>query len=445
MKKLRIGILLIILSGAAFCFFLRQDSGIRAETVTPERQDVEDLLTEEGIISAGDTVLYPALVTGAVEEICVEENQRVRKGELLFRISESGLKAEKLAAESKAAALRASLQQAEISQLMTASPTEYLKSLEKKRDAAVSSLNAAQSNYEAGSALVQTGAMSRNSFSEAEAAYRSAVSAAEEAELRYQESRKRLKELESSGVGYETINSRFYESETERINAEIRAAEAGINYLAEQLQDCRVTAKEDGIVTTIPVKDLTWINEGQPALSIVPEGRLLAEADVLTSAAPYIHEGDPVTAELSLRGKNVLLKGVVKEVYDYAEKRDSALGLSEYRVHVKAELDGEGTLAFQEQLPHGIEGYGADLTFVLFREQQALTLPAGAVFRSEGKDWVYCLRDGKAVRIEVPLRYQTATLAVLEDGFPEDAAVIRDADAAGLYDGAKVRRAKTVK
>lgn len=313
---------------------------------------------------------------------------------------------------------------------MTAAPTEYIETLEKRKAAADAAL---KSSYEAGRALLDSGAISQNAFAETEALYRKAAAEAEEAGLRFRESREMLKKLQESGVGYEDLNRLFYESETARIKAALSAAEAEASFQKEQREKCTVMALEDGIVTDLPVKELSFITAGQQAAVISEERGLFAEADVLTSAALYIKEGDPVRAEISLKGKNLLLPGKVTEVYDYADQGTSALGLPEYRVHVRAELE-EGPEA-----SHGIEGYGADLKFTLYRGENVLTVPAGAVFETDGKEYVYLASGGRAVKTEVETEYKTAARAVIAGGLQEGSEVIREADAEGVFDGARIR------
>ena len=431
-KKAAAGILLLLAAGGFL--YTKSVSGLPAVSVEKaERETLEDVFTEEGRITAGDTVRYIAEVSGPVEKVYAEKNRRVKKGEVLFTISDSAYASAMEAAESEAAGYRAQLEQTSVGPVMTAAPTEYIETLEKRKAAADAALKAAKSSYEAGRALLDSGAISQNAFAETEALYRKAAAEAEEAGLRFRESREMLKKLQESGVGYEDLNRLFYESETARIKAALSAAEAEASFQKEQREKCTVMALEDGIVTDLPVKELSFITAGQQAAVISEERGLFAEADVLTSAALYIKEGDPVRAEISLKGKNLLLPGKVTEVYDYADQGTSALGLPEYRVHVRAELE-EGPEA-----SHGIEGYGADLKFTLYRGENVLTVPAGAVFEIDGKEYVYLASGGRAVKTEVETEYKTAARAVIAGGLQEGSEVIREADAEGVFDGARIR------
>lgn len=462
------GLALAVIAGAAAAAGMGPfRRGVPVEMARAERRDVEDRISEDGRISASERVLYIAEVSGPVEEVAVAENSPVRAGDLLFRLSDSEYRSAEKTAESAAEGLKALLEETRIGQVMTAAPTEYLETLSQRQAAAEAALRAAKADWEGSAALLQTGAVSENQYRQSEAAYRAAETEAKEAGLRLQESRALLKELQDSGVSYETINRRFFESGTARIEAELQAKEEEISLLKEKIGKCAVFAKEDGLVASLPVKDQTYLAAGQLAAELLPGGgdQLTAEAEVLTSAAPYIRPGDPVTAELTLRGRNQILYGTVTEVYDFAERQQSALGLDEYRVKVKAVLEppeetagdsaraggavesaggmsagnaaAGGTSAPELR---GLRGYGAELSFILYRGEQVLAVPASAVFQSGGRDWVYVAEGGRAAQREVVLDYETPSWAVVREGLSEGEAVIRTADTEGLYDGAAVSR-----
>ena len=88
-----------------------------------------------------------------------------------------------------------------------------------------------------------------------------------------------LKKLQESGVGYEDLNRLFYESETKSVKAALSAAEAEAAFQKEQMEKCTVRAEQDGIVTDLPVKELSYIAAGQPAAVVSGDGGLYAEAD----------------------------------------------------------------------------------------------------------------------------------------------------------------------
>ena len=62
-----------------------------------------------------------------------------------------------------------------------------------------------------------------------------------------------------------------------------------------------------------------------------------------------------------------------------------------------------------------------------------------AVFETDGKEYVYLASGGRAVKTEVETEYKTAARAVIAGGLQEGSEVIREADAEGVFDGARIR------
>ena len=203
---------------------------------------------------------------------------------------------------------------------------------------------------------------------------------------------------------------------------------------AEKIEKCRITAPEDGVVTGLPVKNQSMIQMGQMAVTMTGSGQMIAEADVLTNIAPYLNAGDPVEIVLKLRGKDVTYTGTIREVYDFAKKGVSSLGLDEYRVHVIVDLDGDQNT----EIP-GVDGYGVNVKFCLFDQENCLTVPSAAVYQVDGKSYVFLVENGKAKKQEVEVAYQSGTTAVIEGGLNENDTIIAQVDSEGIYDGAEVR------
>ncbi|MBO6269043.1 MAG: biotin/lipoyl-binding protein, partial [Clostridium sp.] len=107
-------------------------SGIKTETARAVRKTVEDSASEEGVISSGEEKAVLSEVSGPVAEILVSENDRVKAGQVLYRIDPVLYDFEEQAAESAVRALEAQMDRAKIGQVMTTSPAEYLDGLGKE-------------------------------------------------------------------------------------------------------------------------------------------------------------------------------------------------------------------------------------------------------------------------------------------------------------------------
>jgi HlyD family secretion protein len=152
-----------------------------------------------------------------------------------------------------------------------------------------------------------------------------------------------------------------------------------------------------------------------------------------------------------------VLSGRVSEVYDDASEDVSALGLEEYRVHVKAELDASETAleglpadsgAAAAEPPAGsdpaaavsspsLDGYGAELSFLLY-ETDALTLPVSAVFQKDHQYFVYVNQGGRAVIQPITVGYSTGSRVVVTEGLAEGDRVIDRINQEGLQEGIRV-------
>lgn len=391
--------------------------GEQVETAEVIRTSAEDSYTEEGVLSAGDTCRILSEVSGPVKEILVSENQQVKAGDVLYIVDSSEYEYARAQAQAALEISRAQMESGQISRMMTASPGEYLDSLRQSLAAAKADCQAAETVYTGNQALYAAGSVSRLELEQSRAAYEAAKASMEQAESRLEESSRYLEGLQREGITEDVVNSRFYSSEKKRMEAEIDAGRAKAEQLADKIEKCTVRASQDGIVAELALKEQSAVREGETAAVLRTTGNMTAEADILTSAAAYIKEGDRVLAELSLRGGREYYEGTVAQVYQYAEKGSSALGLDEYRVHVIVQMD---------ENPVNRDGYGVDLTFRLYRNEDCLTVPASAVFRFDGQDYVYRMEHGKAVKTAVTLEYKSGNLAVVSEGLKEGELVVEN-------------------
>lgn len=405
--------------------------GMKVETTAASLQTVEDRYTEEGIITSGGEFRLVSEVPGPVKEVLVRENDMVKEGDTLFTIDDSDLLREKSLCESALSGYRAKLEQSRIGQVMTSSPQEYLDSIRQEVAAKEADYQAAKTVYDASRTLYEAGSISKVEWEQNRASYEYSALAWEQAKGRYEESRRFLESLKTQGIDETTINGRFYESVEEQLNAQIKSQETTLEQLESRLQKSVVTADRDGIVTSLPVKDMSYIQAGETAAMISGQGSIQAESDVLTSIAPYLTPGDLVTVVLQLRNQGVTYSGTISQVYDYAAKGISALGMEEYRVHVKIDMDESEDLK-------GKEGYGVNIRFLLYQGENKLVIPSSAIFEADGQNYVYVIQNGRAVKLPVEVEYKTTSQAVIKEGISEGQKVIDHVDSEGIHEDAKV-------
>jgi len=422
------GIVLALIIGNAAA---KSFKGAPVQTAAASYEAVEDRYTEEGTITAGGEYRMVSEASGPVKEVRVRENDGVKAGDILFTVDDRDLMQEKSLCESALAGYKAKLEQSRIGQVMTSSPQEYLDSIRAEVTAKEADYQAAKTLVDASQSLYSSGSISRNEWEKDRASYEYASLAWEQAKNRYEESRRFLESLKAGGIDETTINGRFYDSVEEQLRAQIKSQETTMEQLEDKLKKCVVTADRDGVITSLPVKDMSYIQAGETAVTISGRGKIQAESDVLTSIAPYLSPGDKVTVILQLRNQDQMYGGTISQVYDYAAKGTSALGMDEYRVHVKIDLDENTDL-------EGKEGYGANIRFTLYQGEHKLVIPSSAVFQLEDQNYVFVINNGKAEKLPVEVEYKTSSQAVIKEGLTEGQKVIDHVDSEEIYEGAKV-------
>ena len=439
MKKTKKKRILLFFTGAAVLLaaggiMILKNAVQKAETTPAVLQTVEDYYTEEGIISMGTEYQVIAQASGQITQVLAKENTSVRAEDILLIIDSTELEYQKTLAESTLAGYEASLELSQINRLMTTSPQEYLRIVQQTQNACESEYQAAKSVYEADLALYEAGLLSKIQLEADTAAYEAAQSAWQQAQNRYTESNRYLATLREAGIDETTVNIRFYESEEKQLAAQIEAQKTVISQLENQIAKCQIKAERDGILLSLPSEKMSAVQAGTVAAIIKDRNKPKVEADVLTNIAPYIQIGDPVEITLKLRGKEETYTGTVSRVDAYASAGVSSLGLDEYRVHVEAALEDAYELEQRD-------GYGVEIKFLLYRNEACLTVPSSAVFEADGQDYVYQIQNEQVVKLPVKVEYQTGTVTVIADGLQEGEAVITQADADGIYEGARVKEA----
>lgn len=435
-NKKMLAISAVLVSVFIIAFLALRPKAYKVESYRVEKGLVEDVYTGEGLVKEGEKLHIMARVSGAVEEIAVSENMLVQKGDLLLKIDKRDLLYQKELRENSLASLKAKKEESEISRLMSVSPSEYLGSLNQTVSSAEAAYAAASSEYQAKQELSASGALPSIELEAANASFAAAKEAYEEAKARRNESRKYFEELKKEGLSEADINERFYASINAQLDAAIGSEESALEQIEEQMQDCEIRAKEGGMVISLPAKDFSMVSAGQE-LAVLSQSsdHTEVECEVLTGIASYLKIGDRAKISFKRRGDDKVYEAKIKEIYEFANEGKSAIGMKEYRVKIILELDGEEKPDLMIK-----DGYGVDVDFVLYRKEDAISVPVSAVFRFEDRDYLFKIVAGRAVKSPIKIEYKSAVSAVIAEGLQEGEEVILNADEEALVDGIAVRR-----
>jgi len=428
-------IVLVIIAVLITAFSIKNiNKAVSVETYSINFGTLNDTYKENAVISFGKGYHILSKVNGNIKEVLVDENTAVKKGDVLVRISDRDLVYQKQLRQSNLDSYMAKKEESDIGKLMTTSPMEYINGLGSSLESARAAYEAAQTEYNAKQALYESQSISLMELESAKASFESAKSNFETASSRLDESNKYLKSLKDEGLSEKDISKKFYESTKKQLEAAIDAEKTAIAQLDMQIADCEVKSEYDGIVSSVPAKNISMAVPGQELVVVdTDNNEYRLECSVLTDVIPYLHVGDEMEAEFDLRGTKKVYKGKISEIYDFATEDKSPLGLKEYRVKLVATLNDVGEDNILKN------GYGVDAIFTLYKNDNVIAVPLGAVFTENDSDYVFKIEEGRAKKTPVTVSYKSSTEAVISEGLQKDDKVIINSDEEKINDGVKVR------
>lgn len=192
-----------------------------------------------------------------------------------------------------------------------------------------------------------------------------------------------------------------------------------------------IKAPSSGKILRVYRKSEGPIQRGDVILEIANPSTLEVVAEVLTEDAVTIPPHAPVFIE-DWGGCNAL-QGKVRLVEPGAFTKVSALGIEEQRVNVIMDFPQPS-----EQCGRLADAYRVYCRIITFENNQALTIPTGAIFRDK-KEWaVFRVTNGKAQKTLVKITRRNPEQAMIESGLQKgDQVIVYPGD--DVKDGARVK------
>lgn len=187
-----------------------------------------------------------------------------------------------------------------------------------------------------------------------------------------------------------------------------------------------------GRVLSVVNESAGMVAEGTPIVTIGDPAALEVVVDLLSREAVQVHPGD--RALITRWGGPQPLEGRVWRVEPFGQRQISALGVEEQRVNVIIRFADPARLA-AAGLGHGFQ---VDATIERWRDDKALRVPVGALFRgAEGQWQVFVIERGRARLKSVTIGQINADWGEVRAGLGESQRVVLN-PANTLRDGQRV-------
>jgi HlyD family secretion protein len=340
-----------------------------------ERGPMQVTIDEDGETRVRDRFLVTAPVSGRVQRIEIEPGDTVVRGHtVLARITsaESPLLDPRTRSELQAA---------------VEASTAAVGQARAERQRAATALERARSTLRRQQELLKAGAIAADALEAAETALATAEDALRAAEF------------------------------TERrAESELQLARARLSAPSTAGRSVDVLSPIDGTVLKRLRESEGVVPVGEPLLEIGEPGRMEIVADLLSTDAVRVSRGAEVLIEQW--GGGHTLHGRVRRVEPSGFMKVSALGVEEQRVNVVIDFTN---LAEASRLG---DGYRVEVRIVLWKENDVLKVPVGALFR-HGDGWaVFVVNEGRVHRQMVQLGQRNETEGQIVGGLEAGATIV---------------------
>lgn len=221
-----------------------------------------------------------------------------------------------------------------------------------------------------------------------------------------------------------TVNSQYYPGQIEAVTAQI-------NLLQYRINESKIYAPNEGIVSNLDLKQGMIVAAGSEIMTVLQKSDYKVEVYVLTEDAASILAGMKVELIQNNKEQDIVFAGDVEEIAPAAIEKTSALGLTEQRIKIviKAETPQELVLR---------PGYALDVRFTTQKRDNCIIVPKTALFPYEGSDALWIVEDGLAKVQQVTTGLENDREIIIEQGLNTGDKVILSPQLEGLKEDAKI-------
>lgn len=299
-------------------------------------------------------------------------------------------------------------------------------------------VNLLREDYSEAKQLYNGGAIDQSQYNAIREAYSQAHTALDASRQQYEDMKKGVagigsyeEQRSSLEAQLKLVDSRLGQDNTRAMqqyyNAMIEGTKSNIESMNEKLGQASIVAPMDGVIDELPVRDANVISPAALAATICAEP--VVEVFVPIREIDGVKLGDKAELIIDKRLGGESVYGTVTLIENEATTKISALGVEESKVRVLIEPDDNDFHI----------GYGMDVKFTVFEQENTVIIPKTAVFEKDGKDMVWVIENGAAAFRQIEKGVETREGYAVNSGLSSGEVVITDANTDGLKEGKRVK------
>lgn len=271
----------------------------------------QDSVSTDNAYVGAETASITSMVSGQVVEVRVKDTQQVKKGELLLSLDIRDATIALAQAQAELAKAQRQYNQTSANSQSLNSQIlvrrDEIASAQAQLSKAQADLNKAQNDYARRQKLIETGAISKEELTSAQAAVETARAGLSLAQAQVAQAESSRKAAESTLAANEAL----IRGTNQQSTPDVQAAQARVDQALLDLERTRIRAPVDGVITRRNVQVGQRVAPGTALMMIVPVAQLYVDANFKESQLAKVKAGQSVTLVSDYYGDDVVYHGKV--------------------------------------------------------------------------------------------------------------------------------------
>lgn len=271
----------------------------------------QDSVSTDNAYVGAETASITSMVSGQVVEVRVKDTQQVKKGELLLSLDTRDATIALAQAQAELAKAQRQYNQTSANSQSLNSQIlvrrDEIASAQAQLSKAQADLNKAQNDYARRQKLIETGAISKEELTSAQAAVETARAGLSLAQAQVAQAESSRKAAESTLAANEAL----IRGTNQQSTPDVQAAQARVDQALLDLERTRIRAPVDGVITRRNVQLGQRVAPGTALMMIVPVAQLYVDANFKESQLAKVKAGQSVTLVSDYYGDDVVYHGKV--------------------------------------------------------------------------------------------------------------------------------------